>query len=675
MTDAKIKISAADNTQAAFASISRNFDSLQGKLGGLGLAIPALSFGAAAGALAALTLEASKAIDEFNDLKDATGASIENISALDRVARETGGSFDTVATSLIKFNKMLNDSGTDGSRAAEILKSLGLNAAELKNQDPAEAMRQLAVAFSGFADDGAKGRAILELTGKSTLQLASFMKDLSEKGKLVAGTTTQQTEEAEKFNKELYAMKANVQDLSRDFANKLIPVMNKVFEDFRTFGPQATLAGAAGDVIRLKKELDGLNQNKSGVYNIFGGIDKQIAVAAREYEAALAKFKKLDVKSAGSDTSYDSLEGKRLGKKSLKVEDPKKTGGAAAKKDPLAEANRYLENLQKQLEKTQDLSVEEQTLLDIQKKRIEFVTPAIEKELLATARLIDLKKAETDNLKASEDAGKKAADAAGQLVAENQKYLEAVETPFEKLQRQLEELATAVDANPLIGAETAARTGTKYWQDYLESLEDVTKEVSKFDEFSREAAKSIQGHMGNALVDIMEGSYDNIAAGFVKMINRMVADAMAAQLARALFGDLVEGGSGNGMAGDLLGTIGKGLFGIGGGSESKTTGDFARMDRGQGSAASGSFFSGIGDWFSSLLSFDVGTDFVPYDMVAKIHKGERIVPAAQNKPGAAGGDKIVNVNVTPPAGGSRATAMQWGADAGREIQRAMSRNS
>jgi hypothetical protein len=140
------------------------------------------------------------------------------------------------------------------------------------------------------------------------------------------------------------------------------------------------------------------------------------------------------------------------------------------------------------------------------------------------------------------------------------------------------------------------------------------------------------------------------------MINRMVADAMAAQLARALFGDLVAGGSGNGMAGDLLGTIGKGLFGIGGGSESKTTGDFARMDRG-------------------LPSFDVGTDFVPYDMVAKIHKGERIVPAAQNRPGAAGGDKIVNVNVTPPAGGSRATAMQWGADAGREIQRAMSRNS
>jgi type VI protein secretion system component VasK len=619
MTDAKIKISAADNTQGAFASISRNFDSLQGKLGGLGLAIPALSFGAAAGALAALTLEASKAIDEFNDLKDATGASIENISALDRVARETGGSFDTVATSLIKFNKMLNDSGTDGSRAAEILKSLGLNAAELKNQDPAEAMRQLAVAFSGFADDGAKGRAILELTGKSARQLAPFLKDLSEQTSLQAKTSTAAAEEAEKFNKELYALKANGQDFARAISTDVVTALNEVIAKFR----------------------EGQKEGK-GFFEI----------AWERYKDNIKGFYGIQPPSkGGASGSWGEPE-----KPSLKVTDPPKSGGAAAKKDPLAEAKRYLENLQKQFEKTKDLSVEEQTLLDIQKKRIEFVTPAIEKELLATARLIDLKKAETDNLKASEDAGKKAADAAGKLVAENQKYLEAVETPFEKLQRQLEELATAVDANPLIGAETAARTGTKYWQDYLESLEDVTKEVSKFDEFSREAAKSIQDHMGNALVDIMEGSYDKISDGFVKMINRMVADAMAANLARALFGDLVQGGSGNGMAGDLLGTIGKGLLGIGGGSESKTTGDFARMDRG-------------------LPSFDVGTDFVPYDMVAKIHKGERIVPAAQNRPGAAGGDKIVNVNVTPPAGGSRATAMQWGADAGREIQRAMSRNS
>lgn len=37
--------------------------------------------------------------------------------------------------------------------------------------------------------------------------------------------------------------------------------------------------------------------------------------------------------------------------------------------------------------------------------------------------------------------------------------------------------------------------------------------------------------------------------------------------------------------------------------------------------------------FSKLPSFDVGTDYVPHDMVAKVHKGERIIPADENKTG------------------------------------------
>lgn len=50
----------------------------------------------------------------------------------------------------------------------------------------------------------------------------------------------------------------------------------------------------------------------------------------------------------------------------------------------------------------------------------------------------------------------------------------------------------------------------------------------------------------------------------------------------------------------------------------------------------GSLFSSI---FSSLPSFAVGTDYVPRDMIARVHKGEAIVPAGQNN----GGGITVNV--------------------------------
>lgn len=54
--------------------------------------------------------------------------------------------------------------------------------------------------------------------------------------------------------------------------------------------------------------------------------------------------------------------------------------------------------------------------------------------------------------------------------------------------------------------------------------------------------------------------------------------------------------------------------------------------------AAGTAFAAVAA-FDTLTSFDVGTNYVPQDMVAKIHKGERIIPAADNEQllNAAGG--------------------------------------
>ena len=194
--------------------------------------VGALAAAAAFGAFAIAFKGIVNGVDVLNDLKDATGASIENISALEDVALRTGGSFDTVSTSLIKLNKGLADA-KPGSDMAIAINAIGLSVDDLKKLDPAEAFRKTAVALSGFADDANKARLTQELFGKSLKEVAPFLKDLAEKGELVAKVTTEQADEAERFNKSLFEMQKNVTDISRGLAGPLVTALNEVIAKFK----------------------------------------------------------------------------------------------------------------------------------------------------------------------------------------------------------------------------------------------------------------------------------------------------------------------------------------------------------------------------------------------------------------------------------------------------------
>ncbi len=262
--EAKILLTAEDKTRAAFESAKRGLQSMDSLASAAGLSLAALGGAVTLAGLVTMVKRVNDNVDALNDLADATGASIENISGLERVAKLTGASIDTVGQALVKYNQALGTTLKPGSDAEKVLGAIGLNAKALRDIDPAEALRQTAVALNQFADDGNKARAVQELFGKSLKEVAPFLKDLAEQGELQATVTTKQALEAEKFNKELFKMQAYMDDVGRAMANPMVSGLNALIERF-------ALAKKEGDgfLVTLLKQTEiarllGMNKSSNG---------------------------------------------------------------------------------------------------------------------------------------------------------------------------------------------------------------------------------------------------------------------------------------------------------------------------------------------------------------------------------------------------------------------------
>jgi len=114
--------------------------------------------------------------------------------------------------------------------------------------------------------------------------------------------------------------------------------------------------------------------------------------------------------------------------------------------------------------------------------------------------------------------------------------------------------------------------GIQQYDQAMRKLTEGTKEAGKeMDSFAKTAAENIQNSMAEFLFNPFENGLKGMAQSFGTMLQKMIAEAVAADLARRLFGSLTPGGSGSGLFGDLLTGLGNmlglangGAFGPGG---------------------------------------------------------------------------------------------------------------
>jgi hypothetical protein len=379
-----------------------------------------LALGAAGAAALTLGKNIIDGFDALNDVADATGSTVEKISALENVAMMTGTSMDTVTSALTKFNNTLKEvDGKNGPSMA--LKAIGLDAKELKSIDPSEALRRVAVALSGFADDGNKARLVQELFGKSVKEVAPFLKDLAEKTELVGTVSKAQAANAEIFNKQLFAMKTQATEAARSIVGDLLPALNRFLQnasDIRKMGGFGLIVkDAAKDMIGLGRMT---GDNAADIKKIMAERDKLQADMDKEtrplvrsndsrkddiaelnrYLALLRMKQRNEIEVANIGQDYgDAVSRKFMRPESVKWDGGDKKTGKSPGVPKDSELDRYIESLQKQLDKTKELTEAGMLLAAVENGRLKLGKGETIDRALQLAKELDASKSLTEENK------------------------------------------------------------------------------------------------------------------------------------------------------------------------------------------------------------------------------------------------------------------------------------
>lgn len=313
-----------------------------------------------------------------------------------------------------------------------------------------------------------------------------------------------------------------------------------------------------------------------------------------------------------------------------------------ALKKATQQADAYIESLKRWMQAAQDLTSVEKTLEEIRAGSLRGAGPKRQQEALDLAASLDALATAAERAKDEEEELQKIIREQESVFEEGRRVMEEMRTPSERLNVQIERLNLLLDKGA-IDWETYSRAMFDAQDSFDRASEAAKNTASEMDDFAKNAAENIQRSFGDTLVNAMQGNFDSIGDGFMQMMQRMVAEALAADLARALFGGDAKGGvtGKGGLFGSALGAIGD-WFGFGG---ARASGGDVLANR-------------------SYLVGEQGPErFVP-------RTAGTIIPT-HALAGAAGGRTAGPTYITVPVEGrvERSTRMQIAQDVGREVRR------
>lgn len=616
-------ISARDDTRQAFESVNAGLTRLTGANVNLAGSFRnvALAASGLAGvtSLAVLKGKVDDAISSMAGLKEAseaTGASVENLGALKGVAKIGGRDFEVIQASIIKLNKALHGTDDESKGAGKALADLGLNITKLRGLDPAQAFLEIALAQEKFADGGGKSAAIMAIMGKNAATLIPYMHDLADEQQRSGKVTAAQAAAADAYEKNVKRLQASFGALSREIAAAAVGPLKDI-TDWMVKGKKeggllqgvlvgigAAVAKAFGGEINPTKILE---QDVSAAFTRVADLRKRIAATQTDLDAGnfgllgekfgRNRLESLKAELTSAERRLARLTEKNRARAAAEVEadkpkdrslDAKTYGVGASERTQPDAATALLQRLDEQIAvKAMDLQATGK-LTEAEREYAKVLQQLDSGALKATARQRELIVGKLDFLKAADaelanqEKYRQALEAQSKAMDE---YLPKLQEEAERLenaatlygldeaqiafvtQRRLEEAVAIAEANgalpehiAFLEKELDIRRRITQARESIKDQKALEETKNEFDLFAQNAARSMQDAFADFLFDPFAKGADGMAKRFGQTIQRMIADAVSADLMRKLFGGLAKGGEGEGLLGGAFSWLGS-VFG------------------------------------------------------------------------------------------------------------------
>ena len=668
---------------------------LGGMAGPIGIAAAGILATAAAAAflgkqLIDLTIQTADWQGKLFDMSQQVGVSVEMLSGLEVVAATTGGNLDTMAQSLVVFQGKMVDAGDATSKTGKLFKELGITSGQTDEAlrqaitglaKMGEGYKQTNAAAEVFGRRGAK--AFLAITKETSGDLDKLITKLRAMGVLLSGDAAKAADE---FNDQLTILQYQLRAVGAVVGQQMLPpILNALKSLSQMVQENQAAIQLLGNSVRvlIAQPLEAWLKGNFYWLNQLGQALNFVTSRKWTITYEVVTIGGMSVPLPGGlmgtpKPSFGEPIGSALGR------EPRIGGGGGggggrggAKQDTAVTAtqqllNSLLDEYSRAQAKAQDLTKVEIVQQELLKEKYQGTSKALidlRNRILSVATSITIDAQETEKINVIKERMKENLDranrsaqeqvnienmaaeatqrlrdelsqlqfgqesnvtAAGHFAARLQKMAEEAGGMTEETRRLIAEL---VKLSATLDQVTADKATAEKWRKLGEGIgfpdsgdydrDERQKEEERMRRI-QDMARDITYALDNAIYEGFQGGIKrglaSLLTSMLDMIRNVLMKQIEAQLTELLSG---IGGGGKG-GGGFLGFLSKALPFIGaafGGMGKGGGGSWGKLG-GQIGFPTGSFASGI--------------DYVPYDMIARIHKGEKITPAAENRAGGGG---------------------------------------